>query len=74
MFIRAELKQKAKENLHRNLWLCIGVTFVFGLLTSLIWLPINSIVQSFGISPIQGMPLSFSSLHIYPSHLDQKSL
>ena len=34
MFIRAELKQKAKENLHRNLWLCIGVTFVFGLLSS----------------------------------------
>ena len=34
MFVRAELKQRAKENLHRNLWLCIGVTFIFGLLSS----------------------------------------
>ncbi len=33
MFVRAELKQKAKENLHRNLWLCIGVTLIFSLIS-----------------------------------------
>lgn len=34
MFIRSELKQNAKLNIHKNIWLCIGVTLVFTLLTS----------------------------------------
>ena len=34
MFIRSELKRVGKENLHRNLWLCIGVTLVYGLINS----------------------------------------
>ena len=34
MFVRSELKRIGKENLHRNLWLCIGVTLVFGLINS----------------------------------------
>lgn len=34
MFIRSELKEKAKLNIHKNIWLCIGVTLVFTLLTS----------------------------------------
>lgn len=34
MFIRSELKQKAKQSIHRNILLCIGVTLVYSLLTS----------------------------------------
>ncbi len=33
MFIRSELKEKAKQNIHKNIWLCIGVTLVFTLLS-----------------------------------------
>lgn len=32
MFNRIELKNKAKISIHRNIWICIGVTLVFGLL------------------------------------------
>lgn len=34
MFIRSELKEKAKLSIHKNIWLCIGVTLVFTLLSS----------------------------------------
>ena len=34
MFIRSELKEKAKLNIHKNIWLCIGITLVYTLLTS----------------------------------------
>ncbi|MGN1343488.1 MAG: DUF975 family protein [Traorella sp.] len=33
MFIREQLKEKAKQNFRKNIWLCIGITFVFTLLT-----------------------------------------
>ena len=33
MFIRSELKQKAKNSIHKNIWLCIGVTLIYALLT-----------------------------------------
>ena len=32
MFIRSELKEKAKLSIHKNIWLCIGVTLVYSLL------------------------------------------
>lgn len=34
MFIRSELKEKAKLSIHKNIWLCIGVTLVYTLLSS----------------------------------------
>lgn len=34
MFIRAELKEKAKQSIHRNLWIVIGTCLVASLLTS----------------------------------------
>lgn len=34
MFIRAELKQRAKDSIHRNIWIVIGTFLVFSLLTS----------------------------------------
>lgn len=32
MFIRAELKEKAKHSIHQNIWICIGVALAYSLL------------------------------------------